>query len=154
AFRLSDQMLGVLGQQQPSGNEPVCRGPDRRHVGFLVWITFFSGQPRITSVQSLLFGARKRDEAALQRAESVLETVASAKVPSSIGADGNFEMNPTNAAKVVAVLVDLVNENAIAGIASFGWLDADHAARIRRVKLRTELKDAQRIVYAQEANGR
>jgi len=65
ALCLSNQTLGVFWQKQPSRDQLVSCAPDRRDVGFRVRVAFFDREALISCLESFLFCASKRDEAAL-----------------------------------------------------------------------------------------
>src|SRR5215471_9308302 len=151
AFGLRYQSHRVLGQQITAGNQRVGSLLYRGHVHFFGRVAFLDRRPRIARGKPFGLGAGERDEAALERAEAVLEEAAVEQVPAGIGANRNFYKYVADAADVIAVLVDLRNEVAVARRRDLWRIDRDDAGRVLGVIVLPIILHVQRIVRAEVA---
>ena len=94
-LRLGDETPCVLRQQISFCDQIVRSLPDRRNIGVFFRIALFQRRTRVSGSEAFSLGRRKRNEAALQGTEAVLEEVLVEKVPAGVGADGEPRLWPS-----------------------------------------------------------
>jgi hypothetical protein len=118
-FGFTDEPRGVVGEEEAGGDQVVGGYADSGDVGGFGGVAFFQGRAVVAGGQAFGFGGGEGGEGA-EGAGGVGEPVGAVLVPAGVGADRDLQGDAAYAGEVVAVGVDLGDEDAVGGGADFG----------------------------------
>src|SRR5262249_43889862 len=105
--------ISILREQEAVRNEFRCGRTDLLHVRFVRGIALLQRGPRVASDQAFGFGAEERNEGADQIARITFTEAGLAYVPSRIGAERDLDGGVADAVGVIAVRIDLRQQQRI-----------------------------------------